>query len=123
MAGMLRLYTEGPWHESNGIIFDESGCFIADTNNSILTPEERSANARLLACAPELLRFLHDLISEDESGNLCCRIDIDLEAARELADKAEDRVLLKKIRDKEHMDEVYARQKQISDEVMNEKKV
>ena len=70
---MSTKHTPGPWmHDDDGLIY-ANGAIIADPNcesSQILDIDEREANARLIAKAPELLDALEHLLHEADYENL-----------------------------------------------------
>ena len=77
---MNTKHTPGPWIAHEGAIFQEKphgevSPLICDTiNGRKFTGEERGANARLIAAAPELLDALQSLlarVSSDIIANQC----------------------------------------------------
>lgn len=62
-------HTTGPWHvgmRPGPIIYGALGEQIADLRGPSLGNEETSANAHLIASAPELLRALEGLVDDWE---------------------------------------------------------
>ncbi len=68
----MSTYTPGPWHTGDGIqclvIYDQHGWAVADAKvrHSRRTLDESHANARLLACAPELLEACLAMVEWDD---------------------------------------------------------
>ena len=58
-------YTPGPWHEHSVelyIVCGANGQAVADTEADSIDQDERFANARLIAAAPDLLEALIDTL-------------------------------------------------------------
>lgn len=57
--------TKGDWEfsKSRGVIFSEDCDYIADVCGTNATSEEETANAKLIAAAPDLLKSLSRLLS------------------------------------------------------------
>lgn len=73
---MKTQHTPGPWTvDDNGFIYDYAGNTIADPHCSDIDLDEREANARLIAAAPELLNALERLYNAIDS---CVELTPDL---------------------------------------------
>ena len=63
---MTEKWTKGPWHvgmKPGPMIYGPLGEQIADMTADLIERDEKTANARLIAAAPELYRELLDAIS------------------------------------------------------------
>ena len=63
-------FTNGPWHigmRPGPIIYGPKGELVADQRNIMLHREEASANARLIAAAPDLLAALQNVMAMYDS--------------------------------------------------------
>ena len=68
---MTAKHTPGPWHigmKPGPMIYGEHGEQVADMVVSMINIVEHSANARLIAAAPDLLQALENLTDAVQSG-------------------------------------------------------
>lgn len=66
-AGIITkvTHTPGPWHENDGFIYgDNPPLIVCDPHCDVADHDEREANARLIASAPDLLEAVIDLRKE-----------------------------------------------------------
>lgn len=89
-------FTKGPWHVGSDFdngeypitaIYDERSIYVvsASGDREVISTEERRANARLIATAPELYEMVKSLLNEShpEKG-------VRAMVSHELADKARE---------------------------------
>jgi hypothetical protein len=56
----MMKHTPGPWQVLGNTVFSQHGQWIGHTDSAATPLEERKANARLFALAPDLLKFVQD---------------------------------------------------------------
>ena len=69
-------HTPGPWNFSDdGFIYSSDREMIADPHCSKLDLDEREANAKLIAAAPELLSICLSILKDDEQEGTLLPLD------------------------------------------------
>jgi hypothetical protein len=79
----MGAHTKGPWtiaEGANSHVFDGRLCPASDENVTIAFVDLDTADARLIASAPELLEALRSLLSHDEQDAGCIPTDAHLDA-------------------------------------------